>query len=354
MDLAEDRQEARHNHKRARTSDPDDSDEDISGTNRLVPDASSRRSHPQAPTPPTGGVATATATAPQPATNPQFTFRVNRTLAASIHAPSTSQPLSHRAPTAAAAEECLRQAADRATAVGNATAPLFTGIIQSLKDAEALGAVTADAARLFRAAAIAAARTDAAPSVDPAAFDRLATSLETWLTSTWNPPPAPTPPGPGPSPAAAPRPGNSDSPSSFSSDSFPPLPQRASATGTHDRGAATSSRRTAPSRPPTSLRGMVVEGGGKNSAYNIAQQGGRKDNRVFLRLAHENEARKLSERTLCLKLNKALEDAGVAAHARVKCIHVQKCWFKLSRDGNKGSEVSLELQHHSPSHHSHV
>ncbi|CAD6985126.1 unnamed protein product, partial [Tilletia controversa] len=58
-------------------------------------------------------------------------------------------------------------------------------------------------------------------------------------------------------------------------------------------------------------------GGGKNSAYNIARQGGRKDDRVFLRLPEKSKERELSERTLWLKLNEALKAAKASEHIRV-------------------------------------
>ncbi|KAE8223159.1 hypothetical protein CF319_g3762 [Tilletia indica] len=119
----------------------------------------------------------------------------------------------------------------------------------------------------------------------------------------------------GPNAAPASRPGTAAPTNPPCMDTFPPLPTRPSTTPTGT--APNPAGRAASSRPPAALKGMVVEGGGKNSAYNIAQQGGRKDNRVFLRLAPDNEARQLSERSLCLKLNDSLSAAAAGAHIRI-------------------------------------
>ncbi|CAD6932422.1 unnamed protein product [Tilletia laevis] len=314
MDLADDGQDhhqARHQHKRPRTSlsGVSDNDEELAG--QQPPAAATAGRRPRAAG--RSSRATATATTTAPATGEQSSSQppppADRTLAASLHTPGSCSPLVSAARTAAAAEKCLQQAASRATAAGNAKARLFSGLLQSLKEAEALGAIKADAARLFRAAAIAATRTDAAVSVDSAELDRLATSLETWLTGAWTPPPKPATSPPAPrSEALETRPGTTVD---LSPAAFPPLQSRA-------QGAQSgSSTRLDPPRVPAALKGMVVAGGGKNSAYNIARQGGRKDDRVFLRLPEKSKERELSERTLWLKLNEALKAAKASEHIRV-------------------------------------
>ncbi|KAE8210673.1 hypothetical protein CF327_g5487 [Tilletia walkeri] len=227
----------------------------------------------------------------------------DRSLASSVHAPPAP---------ADEVEAALQKAARHAVAAGTARAHLFGGLLTTLKEAEALGAICPATGSILRAAMLAATRTEIAPSVDQTALDPLLSSLQTWLTDAWFTPPAPST-------------RKSASSSASATQSATPGCAAPTATGTTAPNAQLrpedflplAARRPAKSRSLLPLRDMVVEGGGKNSAFNIAQQGGRHDNRVLLRLAADNAARHHSERSLCQMFNTKLAASGCKAHVKV-------------------------------------